>query len=697
MKLFQFVFVLAIVFVVNVQSNEETDDEEEHEGKGSLTKYFAVELDQDDEALAREVAKLHGFEYGGRIGSLPGHFQLIRESKHAESDEKRGDIPYPSLREHPNVKWHEQQRELILQKRSNFDDYNADYLKHYESEGKSDLNYYNDPKFPKQWYINSVGKEGEPIGSDMAILKAWKMGYTGKGIVVTVMDDGLDHTNRDLKKNFDFGASTDLNDHDGDPQPRDAADQYHGTKCSGEIAAEANNNFCGVGLAPDVKIGGIRMLDGKVTGITEAGAFGFNMNHVDIYSASWGPKDNGKTLAGPSTLGKKALFQGVTHGRNGKGSIYVWASGNGGGFQDDCGCDGYASSIYTIAVGSVSSHGKTTYYDEKCAATMAVVYSGDDTFGGTKPLVTTARGRDGCVDHFGGTSAAAPLAVGLFALVLQANKDLTWRDIQHIITKTANKDKLDMKDLDWKTNGAGFKINHKFGFGLLNAVSMIKAAKNWKTVPKQRTCTINGEVKLKEIKRDAEMTLTLIADACKGSENHITKLEHIQVVITLGHRRRGCLSIEIDSPSKTNSRLLSIRPNDASTKGVKQWPFMSVHFWGENPNGVWKLTIKDNSKLREKRIQAYRRFDDNDIQARSEPDDKETLFKIQEYDEPFQIPMPYRHEVELEDESEDESEDEGRKDFAREQDDTKLNIFDIRSNVYGEMKSWSLVLYGTGE
>ncbi len=41
------------------------------------------------------------------------------------------------------------------------------------------------------------------------------------------------------------------------------------------------------------------------------------------------------------------LFQ----GRQGKGNIYVWATGNGGMQGDTCSCDGYVSSIYTLSVG----------------------------------------------------------------------------------------------------------------------------------------------------------------------------------------------------------------------------------------------------------------------------------------------------------------------------------------------------------
>ncbi|VDN35416.1 unnamed protein product [Gongylonema pulchrum] len=118
-----------------------------------------------------------------------------------------------------------------------------------------------------------------------------------------------------------------------------------------------NNSFCGVGIAYNAKVGGIRMLDGKVTDRIEAEALSYNIDHIDIFSASWGPTDDGKT------------------GRGGKGVIYVWASGNGGMKDDDCDCDGYMDSIYTFSVSSVTEDGTFPWYAEKCAATLTSTYS----------------------------------------------------------------------------------------------------------------------------------------------------------------------------------------------------------------------------------------------------------------------------------------------------------------------------------
>ena len=63
-------------------------------------------------------------------------------------------------------------------------------------------------------------------------------------------------------------------------------------------------------------------------------------------------------------------------GRNGLGSIFVWATGNGGLTDDDCNADGYTTSVYTVSIGAISDHGLSTYYTESCASTLAVTYSG---------------------------------------------------------------------------------------------------------------------------------------------------------------------------------------------------------------------------------------------------------------------------------------------------------------------------------
>nr|CAD7435669.1 unnamed protein product [Timema monikensis] len=73
----------------------------------------------------------------------------------------------------------------------------------------------------------------------------------------------------------------------------------------------ANNHKCGVGVAYNARIGGVRLLDGFVNDRVEGTALGYAHDKVDIYSASWGPNDDGKTVEGPGTLALEAIERGV--------------------------------------------------------------------------------------------------------------------------------------------------------------------------------------------------------------------------------------------------------------------------------------------------------------------------------------------------------------------------------------------------
>ena len=77
----------------------------------------------------------------------------------------------------------------------------------------------------------------------------------------------------------------------------------------------------------------------------------------------------------------------TVQGRQGKGSIYVWASGNGGEYGDSCAADGYASSIYTISIGSATANGTQSDYDEQCSGKMAVTFV-DNPYGITRHVVS---------------------------------------------------------------------------------------------------------------------------------------------------------------------------------------------------------------------------------------------------------------------------------------------------------------------
>ncbi|EGW09810.1 Proprotein convertase subtilisin/kexin type 5 [Cricetulus griseus] len=110
-------------------------------------------------------------------------------------------------------------------------------------------------------------------------------------------------------------------------------------------------------------------------------------------------------------------FSVYQQGRRGLGSVFVWASGNGGRSKDHCSCDGYTNSIYTISISSTAESGKKPWYLEECSSTLATTYSSGESY--DKKIITTDL-RQRCTDNHTGTSASAPMAAGIIALALEA-------------------------------------------------------------------------------------------------------------------------------------------------------------------------------------------------------------------------------------------------------------------------------------
>ncbi|KPI97092.1 Neuroendocrine convertase 1 [Papilio xuthus] len=450
---------------------------------------------------------------------------------------------------------------------------------------------FNDELWRYQWYLQDTRTNQDLPRLDLNVLPVYQMGITGRGVRVSVLDDGLEYNHTDLRDNYDPEISWDCNDHDSDPYPtQDEQNRNsHGTRCAGEIVMTANNGKCGVGVSFGAKVGGVRMLDGRITDRIEGEAIGYAWNKVDIYSASWGPNDDGRTVEGPGRLAVEALKRGVSKGRGGKGCIYVWANGNGGGHSDNCNCDGYSSSIYTISIGSASQQGLFPWYGEICSSTLATAYSS----GAYKDQkIATTDTNDSCTLKHTGTSAAAPLAAGIIALALEANPNLTWRDVQHLIVWTSEFSPLSHNP-GWQINGAGFRFDIRFGFGLLNAAAIVKSALNWTTVPEKFICRIETS-RLNEA--DSKITTAKSVNIKIYVENcGVNYIEHVELVVNAEHKRRGALEIYLTSPQGTTVQLLSARPRDTSTAGFVNWPLTSVATWGERADGVWCATFEDTT------------------------------------------------------------------------------------------------------
>jgi proprotein convertase subtilisin/kexin type 2 len=456
-----------------------------------------------------------------------------------------------------------------------------------------------DPLFQHQWYLKNTGQNGGKPRLDLNVAAAWAQGITGKNITTAIMDDGVDYMHPDLINNYNARASYDFSSNDPYPYPRYTDDWFnsHGTRCAGEVSGARDNGVCGTGVAYDSMVAGIRMLDQPyMTDLIEANSMGHEPNLIDIYSASWGPTDDGRTVDGPRNATMRAIVRGVNEGRHGRGNIYVWASGD-GGEDDDCNCDGYAASMWTISINSAINTGENAHYDESCSSTLASTFSNGAKDPNTGVATTDLYGK--CTRTHSGTSAAAPEAAGVFALALEANPKLTWRDMQHLTVLTSKRNSLfDAKGrFHWNMNGVGLEFNHLFGFGVLDAGAMVALSKQWKSVPARYHCEAGSDKTVRAIPQDKSLFLTLETTGCAGSETEVNYLEHVQAVITLNTTRRGDVEVFMRSPMGTRSMILSTRPNDDDARdGFTKWPFMTSHTWAEYPRGKWSLEVRFGGK-----------------------------------------------------------------------------------------------------
>ncbi|KAL5008705.1 hypothetical protein ScPMuIL_014286 [Solemya velum] len=426
-------------------------------------------------------------------------------------------------------------------------------------------------------------KNGD-VDPSMNVPGAWSWGYTGKGVVVAIVDDGVEATHPDLK-NSNTASGYDYIDEDDDPSPTYLQYEYfsHGTNCAGLVAAERDNDNCVVGVAYDATIIGVRLIGEGITDSTEAMALVHQLDQVDIYSNSWGPLD-GEGLEGPSEVTADALAHAVEHGRGGRGAIYVWAAGN-GAIEDNCNADGYANSIFTIAITSLGHDGEPAYYSEVCAPALAVTYGG----GGGDYLISTDAEMKCSGKELQGTSFSAPLAAGIIALALEANPELTWRDVQHLIVRTSKPHTTTDNIFGWATNGAGLQVSQRLGFGLMNAEAMVTQAIDWATVPPQVLCSKQVTVE-KGISFFSDSSSTVSVSDCA-----VVAIEHVQVRLMFETTSVGSLQVTLKSPHGTTSYLLSQSSSKQKLNSYTVWDLMSVHFWGEHPQGEWTLfaTVKD--------------------------------------------------------------------------------------------------------
>lgn len=438
----------------------------------------------------------------------------------------------------------------------------------------------NDPIFKQQWHLVNTFNPGH----DVNVTGLWYEGNAGEGIVTAIVDDGLDYESEDLHDNFNSLGSWDFNDNTNLPKPR-LSDDYHGTRCAGEIGA-VKNDVCGVGVAYNSLISGIRILSGIISAEDEAAAMMYGLDVNDIYSCSWGPTDDGRTLSQPELIVKKAIIKGVQKGRKNKGAVYVFASGNGGRFADSCNFDGYTNSIYSITVGAIDYKGLHPTYAEACSAVMVVTYSS-----GSNQHIHTTDIEKKCSSLHGGTSAAAPLAAGIYSLVLKANPNLTWRDVQYVSALSSVP--LNEDDGNYQNTALGLKYSHKYGYGKIDAYAMAHFAENWKNVKPQSWYYSDLQEVNESITPENNNVIKKVINITYDDLKlvNLERVEHVTVTVNIQATTRGKVGVRLISPFKVISDLATFRPLDLSGAGFNDWTFMSVAHWGESGVGEWSIEV----------------------------------------------------------------------------------------------------------
>lgn len=458
----------------------------------------------------------------------------------------------------------------------------------------------NDHLFFNEWHLKFQNQGRVDPSASANVSSVWGYGggsaIRGQGIVVGIVDDGVDTHHPDLAPNMNVTLGYDWIDNDFDPRPE--AGDSHGTAVAGNVAARGNNEIGVIGAAPEATLVGLRLVGGLMTDDDEAAAMIHENDKIHLKNNSWGPVDIGIGVAGPGPLTLAALANATTSGRQGRGTISVWAGGNGLQAEDSSNFDGYANSIHVIAVGASDSRARQAPYSESGANLAVCAPSNGDAF---VPGITTTdlRGSKGYnfgglsdyrnfldyTNQFGGTSSATPTVAGIVALMLQANPALGPRDVKEILMTTAAK--IHPQDLDWVTNAGGFDFNHKFGAGRVDGAAAVAAAATWKNLPPVVTFSSTNSNPVPVPDYDPfGATHTHTINAAPD-----IRVEHVTLGVRIPDNPKGHLSIVLTSPSGTPS--VFCEPHRDTITNFDGWTFMTVRCWGEPANGNWTVKVAD--------------------------------------------------------------------------------------------------------
>jgi len=349
----------------------------------------------------------------------------------------------------------------------------------------------NDEYFPMQWHLHNTGQSGGTPGADIRAPEAWEITTGDPNIVVAVVDSGVDSRHPDLVGNLVAGY--DFVDDDDKPDP--ALDHWgngHGTACAGLIVGQGNNGIGVAGVTWNCKIMPVRIFgfraDGAglwLTEAQEATAFRWAAsNGADILSNSWG-EGNAAAPIIHSAVADITKAGGV--GRDGKGCIVLFASGNGSGpitwypqkYPEGIAVGGtdhkdhytwYTSYGPELDIAAPSGGGVVfpefaEYYEEYSRLSTDLLWTTDILGNAGFSMFNQDPLLEDYTEKFAGTSAACPITAGVAALILSVDPNLTNLDVQRILYRSAR----DLGEPGW---------DRYYGWGRVDARAAVEMALN---------------------------------------------------------------------------------------------------------------------------------------------------------------------------------------------------------------------------
>ena len=282
--------------------------------------------------------------------------------------------------------------------------------------------------------------------------------YTGQGVKIAVIDSSINADHIELESQIKSIASVHGEYSSSCAYPIDCT---HGSAVAGIVAAKINQE--GIrGFAPSADVYFIQMnLNSSVSDSEIIRAFELvEENNIDVVVCSWGTGD-----VSPAVAVKIQQLQ--TTGRDGKGIIIFFATGNNSAeLPND---ESMLSTV--IGVGASDHENKPSSYNS-FGQGLDLLAPGGRRFNLGISTISEQDGYYRLADDdsaFIGTSAAAPIAASLAALLLEANPNLTFEQIYSVMTESA--DKIGQRQYE---NG----FNQYDGFGKVNFDQALNAMKD---------------------------------------------------------------------------------------------------------------------------------------------------------------------------------------------------------------------------